>query len=151
MTKAYVYACSNDPCWREVVKKTGNESLVVDASQWPAISNNPLGRTDNLKSKVLVLIDVYQLVDIKDAIRSLHDQGWDYVVVVARSPSAVEARDVLYGNLGYDYWKKTYIVSEIRASIQVCFDEINSNESIKRSENIVASIKTDQPRGESSL
>jgi thiaminase len=148
VTKAYVYVCSDDSCWQGIVKKTEDDFLVVDVGPWTTKSTAQLDHAVKAKARSLVLIDICQQLDIRDAVQSLRNQGWNYVVVVARNRSAIEAHEVLYGNLGYDYWKKTYVVSEIRACIQTCLDEINDNYSIKRSENEVAPIRTDCPRRE---
>jgi hypothetical protein len=55
--------------------------------------------------------------------------GWPHVVVVAADPSVKEAHAVLQGNPGYDYWKKTYAASVIRADVTRCLEEIEKLES----------------------
>jgi len=101
--KTYVYACSNDLNWLEIVKKTEDESLAVEASQLTEKLCNSMNCSFNQKSKALVLIDSFQQADIKVAVQRLREQGWKYVVVVAEKPSPIEAHAVLYKNLGYDY------------------------------------------------
>jgi hypothetical protein len=63
---------------------------------------------------------------MKDVVTTLRDQGWRYVVVVAADPSAKVATTILRGNLGFDYWEKTYDDEEIRKRIIECINEITT-------------------------
>ena len=91
-----------------------------------------ISRLPQPDASTVLLVDASGQSDLECAVTELRARGWKYVVVVAADPSANEATSVLRGNLGYDYWEKTYDVEEIRDRVRICFDEITSKKRSKK-------------------
>lgn len=72
----------------------------------------------------ILLVDASGQSDMEQVVKGLRARGWRYVIVVAADPNAKEATAVLRGNLGYDYWEKTYDEEKIHDRLKACFNEI---------------------------
>jgi hypothetical protein len=124
MMKSRVCALGQDLYWLEAVRKTGDELLTVEAIPCPGNLVECLDRLPAKDANTLLLVDATWQPGVEQLVQRLRQLGWPYVVVVAADPSVKEAHAVLQGNLGYDYWKKTYAASVIRADVARCLEEI---------------------------
>ena len=76
------------------------------------------------QKNAVILLDASGQSNIAQSVKVLRDKGWKFVVVVAADPSVKEAVSVLRMGMGYDYWKKTYVVQEIADAVEECLDEV---------------------------
>jgi hypothetical protein len=130
VNKFQIYALGQDAYWLDVVKNISGETFTLEIIQCPGDLRDCLYRLPRADVKTLVLIDASWQSDIENMVQSLRSLGWSYIVVVAADPSVKEARAILRGNLGYDYWKKTYVASVIQSYINKCLEEIETDLSL---------------------
>lgn len=120
-----VVATGQDAYWLSAVQKAtadwgGNAHTMKCLGELlQCISNLP-----EPDAETVLLVDASGQSDMEKVVTGLRDRGWRYVIVVAADPSAKEATSVLRGNLGYDYWVKTYVEDEIQDKVKRCFNEI---------------------------
>ena len=122
-----VVAVGQDAYWLAAVQRATAEwagdahTLKCPGEFLKCMSNLP---TPN--AETVLLVDASGQRDVEQVVTGLRERGWTYVIVVAADPSAKEATSVLRGNLGHDYWEKTYVEDEIKDRVKRCFDEINT-------------------------
>jgi hypothetical protein len=119
-----VYAWGQDEYWLKAVMKAADKAVRVEPILCPARCLEYLDRLPEADPEALMLVDATRQPDISAVVQSLRDQGWRYVVVVAADPSWKEARAVLRGTVGYDYWEKSYDPCVIQREIERCLTEM---------------------------
>jgi hypothetical protein len=124
----HVWAMGQDRYWLETVQRALDDPALAKIVDCPGSVADCLDRLPPAEDRALLLVDASGQHDIVRIVQALRDAGWRYVVVAAADPSVKEARAILRGGLGYDYWKKTYATSVVRSDILRGVEEILHSE-----------------------
>jgi len=123
-----VYALGRDAYWLQAVARIADEAITVEPIRCPAAYPECLERLPTADRRALLLVDATGQPDVVGIVRGLRERGWQYVVVVAADPSWEEARAVLRGTVGHDYWEKSYVPDVIRRDVRRCLEEIGGGQ-----------------------
>ena len=119
-----IVALSKDRHWLDAVQMAAAGLVSVQIIACDDLLLKCLSYLPPVDAQALLLVDAISKENISEVVAGLYQAGWRFIVVVAADPSVKEVYKVLKKSNGYDYWRKTYVVSEIEETIKKCLDDM---------------------------